>query len=68
MSFFHTHYFYQSDVPEILTCHCGQTRDIHRHEWERTGEEIVGVTSRNITGIVLRCTRCGALHNHRVDY
>ena len=56
---FHTHYFKPSEKdPEILYCHCGQTKDIHRHIWEEIANL---VRADKIKGTVLKCKICGDL-------
>lgn len=64
MSIFHTHVFYPSDVPEMLFCRCGKIKDIHRHFWEKTGEEIVRMGM--LRGGILRCQKCGELKSFTV--
>jgi len=62
---FHTHTFLQSDVPEILYCMCGKTKDLHRHIWEMNSviseiSQFFPEGKRNI-GTVLKCKICGEL-------
>jgi len=67
---FHTHLFTPSERdPSILYCRCGETKDIHRHEWE-PGET---VSKTNLTndkryeiGKILRCKVCGELKEFRI--
>lgn len=66
MSIFHTHFFKESQKdPEILYCHCGAIRDLHRHIWEMNSiitEQAPSFTTgkRNI-GRILKCQICGEL-------
>lgn len=64
MSMFHTHFFKESlKDPEIIFCHCGETRDLHRHIWEA----YENISSAGIKiGKVLRCKICGDLKEFSV--
>ena len=64
---FHTHCFLVSDKdPEMLYCHCGAVKDIHRHIWDIhatiTDKYPFRISSeRRITGYIMRCRVCGEL-------
>jgi len=62
---FHKHLFVPSADPMILYCHCGQTKDLHRHEWENHSKitelnPAFKEGQRNI-GWMMRCKVCGEL-------
>lgn len=62
---FHKHTFLQSEVPEMLYCPCGETKDLHRHNWEKE-EKILDSRSKAQIGLLLRCSICGELKNHEI--
>lgn len=56
---FHSHYFKPSDKdPEIIYCHCGSIKDIHRHIWEHWGEAKGYFTGM---AVILKCKVCGEM-------
>lgn len=62
---FHKHIFIQSEVPEMLYCPCGETRDLHRHHWKEYCD-VKGQRPEDKVGWVLKCDVCGELKDHIV--
>ena len=69
MTFFHSHLFTESAVPEMLFCICGETRNLHSHKWKKfqtieTTNHISGKTS--LKEHVLECVMWGEMKNHEI--
>ena len=65
MPFLHKHNFIEStNDKEMLFCTCGKVKDIHRHKWEQY--RIVENKLHEEVGLILTCSTCGVLLNHKV--
>lgn len=61
---FHTHYFKESkNDKDIIYCHCGEVKDIHKHIWEFNTSLVKTESPNSVIGRTLKCKICGQLKN-----